>query len=437
MTATKTKPWSVKTVFFSIRDAIAYRGVRDPAASWVTGGGDSAIPLDATPRVDAALQLSTVFACVRLIAETISTLPLFLYERAANGDRLLAREHPLYPILHDQPNADMTAVEFWEAVVSQLCLWGNAFCRIGRVAGEVRALDPLNPAWMVVKRQKNGAPLYIYNGPGGRVEYTENDIWHVKGFGTDGLLGLSPVGVGTRSIRGAANVENASAAMFGKGMKPDAVITTKELLTRDQRQQMKEKFADGLFTAGDKRTMLIEAAEYKQLTMDPQDAQMLESRQFSVEDLCRWFQVNPSMIGHGTAVSNWGTGREQIMLSFITFTLLPYLTRIQQGVRKSLLRPEERTKYYAEHSVEGLLRADSAGRAALYASAAQNGWMTRNEIRTLENLPRVAGGDELTVQSNLIPVTLLGKITNTAQNAKAALLEWLGIKEKDDETQGQ
>ena len=165
--------------------------------------------------------------------------------------------------------------------------------------------------------------------------------------------------------------------------------------------------------------------------LNPDDAQLLQTRAFNVEDLCRWFNVPPSMIGHGTAVSNWGTGREQIMLGFLAFVLRPYLVRIEQGIKKSLLTPVERMRYFAEYSVEGLLRADSAARAAYYSTMVQNGLKTRNEIRALENDPPVPGGDELTVQSNLIPITLLGKMTSTA---KTAMLEWLGIKGKDNET---
>lgn len=167
--------------------------------------------------------------------------------------------------------------------------------------------------------------------------------------------------------------------------------------------------------------------EYQPLSMNPDDAQMLQTRAFHVEEICRWFRVPPFMVGHSEKSTSWGTGLEQQMLGFLTFALRPYLSRIEQGIKKSLLPPAERAKYHAEFSLEGLMRADSAGRAALYASAAQNGWMTRNEIRELENWPPVDGGDELTVQSNLVPISLLGKITSTATAAKSAVLTWLGL----------
>ncbi|NIA00828.1 phage portal protein [Massilia sp. CCM 8734] len=426
---------ALKSVYFSIRDAVAYRGLRDPNKDITINHGDVR---NGTPGVNAALQLSVVWSCVRLIAETIATLPLITYERkVVNGReiRVVAREHPLYYLLHDSPNADMTAVEFWEAVVSQICLWGNAYClKSYGAAGRIVALDPLDPALMTVRRSLDGAVSYRYADPRGEREYTEGEIWHIKGFGTDGLMGISPITAGWRSMCGATAAETASANTFGKGMRLSGVLTMKEYLDPAQREQAKGKVMGAVF--GDDRTgnmMLLEGAtEFTQLSMHPADAQMLETRSFSVEDLCRWFGMPPSMIGHGTAVSNWGTGREQINQNFIDYVLRAYMKRIEQGIAKSLLKPAERTRFFSEYSVEGLLRGDSASRAALYSTMTQNGIYTRNFCRSLENLEPLPGGDELTVQSNLIPLSLLGKITNTAQAAKSAVLSWLGIKENDD-----
>lgn len=429
----KSMGLSLKGVFFSIRDALAWRtAVHDPNKDITVNHGDVRY---GTPGINAALQLSTVWACVRLIAETLSTLPLLLYER--QGDRReVARNHPLYPLLHDMPNADMTAVEFWEAVVCGLLLWGNAYVLKSRGgAGRMVALTPLNPAQVTVRRTRSGAVTYIYAAPTGQVEYTENDIWHVKGFGTDGLCGLSPITMGWRSMSSATAAENASSDLYTNRMRPAAVVSVPDILTPQQREQMKVKVMGAVF--GSSQTGQLQMLEggmtYTQLSMNPADAQMLESRSFSVEDLCRWFSIPPSMIGHGTAVSNWGTGREQQNLGFLQYVLRPYMVRIEQGIKKSLMTPAERLRYYAEYSLEGLLRADSAARASYYSTMVQNGLKTRNEIRALENDPPVAGGDELTVQSNLIPLTLLGKITNSAQTAKAAMLEWLGVKHDDKE----
>jgi HK97 family phage portal protein len=180
---------------------------------------------------------------------------------------------------------------------------------------------------------------------------------------------------------------------------------------------------------------LIEGGmKYQQLSLSAEDAQLLETMQFKVEDLCRWFGMNPAMIGHGTAVSNWGTGREQINLAFLQYVLSSYCERLEQGISKWLLGPTERSKIYAEFSVEGLLRADSAGRASFYSTMVQNGLMTRNEVRELENLPTMDGGDELTIQSNLVPATMLGQALAPAADAMDALKRALMIEEKHHET---
>lgn len=433
----KTLTTRVKGVFFSIRDALAYRlAVHDPNKNITTNTGD--VTTARTPSIDVALQLSTVWACIRLIAETISTLPLITYERTetdGRDTRKVARQHPLYALLHDSPNADMTAVEFWEAVLSGLLLWGNAYVLILRNGqGTIIALYPLNPAAVTVRRTKSGALSYLYATPAGQVEYGENNIWHVKGFGTDGLCGLSPISTGWRSMAGAAAAEVASSHLYTNQMRPAAVVSVKEFLAPDQRAQMKTKVMGAVFgSVQSGQLQLLEGGmEYKQLTMNPVDAQMLETRQYSVEDLCRWFGVPPAMIGHGTAVSNWGTGREQINMGFLQYVLRPYLVRIEQGIKKSLMTPAERLRYFAEYSLEGLLRADTQARAQFYSTMVQNGLKNRNECRALENDPPYEGGDEFTVQSNLIPLTLLGKITSTAQNAKSALLDWLGLNKDDN-----
>lgn len=409
----------VKAIYGSIREALAYRYLdRDPGNRDITRGDWNAGC--AAPRIDAALQLSTVWACVKLISETISTLPLITYERrTVNGreERVPAREFGLYGLLHDSPNADMTAVEFWQAVLCNYLLWGNVYCLKTRTGRRLVALDLLEPGKITVRRTLDGRRTYIYADPRGQREYSEDDVWHIKGFSTDGLTGLSPVGIGWRSVVGATAVENASADLFTNRMRPTAVLTVKEWLKTDQREQLKDKYMKGVF--GDAQTgqlQLIEGAtEFKQLSINPVDAQMLETRSWSVEDMCRWFNMPPAMIGHGTMVSNWGTGREQINLGFLQHVLRPIMVNIEQGIRKSLMTPAERIRYFSEYSVEGLLRADSKTRIAVYAQQAQNGLKTRNEIRALENDPALPGGDELTVQSNLIPISKLGEITATTQ----------------------
>lgn len=410
----------VKQTYFNLRDAIAYRQLdRDPGNRDITRG-DYHSASDATPRIDRALQLSTIWSCVRLISGTISTQPLFLYERTVTDGRdtrRIAREHSLYSLLHDSPNADMTAVEFWECVVVGLLTWGNSYVLKAYSGSRLVALDPLNPALMSVRRTLDGDVTYIYADPRGQREYTEREIWHIKGFGSDGLIGYSPIGMGWRSVLSASNVENASAKTFGGNMRPSGVISVKDILTKDQRSQLQNVLIDGVFGNAEigRMHLLENGATYQQLTINPVDAQMAETLARSVEDLCRWYQVPPSMIGHGTAVSNWGTGREQINLGFKQYVLDPYLTRIEQSIAKHLLTPAERKKYYAEFNLESLLRADSAGRASFYREMINNAVYTPNFCRGLENEPPLPGGDRLYMQSNMIPLDMVGQITSTAQ----------------------
>lgn len=382
---------------------------------------------------DTAMQSSVVFACVKLIAETIATLPLLMYRKKNGGGREVAGDHPLYSLLHDVPNADMTAVEFWEVVVAQILLRGHSYIHKSvDTNGDIFALNPLNPDRMgCPELLANGAYRYPYNHPTrGLVIFTENEVWHLKGFG-----GISVVQMGARSMGAALAAEKAASKLYSNDMKPAFVTIFKEFLKPDQRRQMKEAIADGVGGSAEQggRFRLLEGGlEFKQLGLSPEDAQLLETRQYSVEDLCRWFGMNPAMIGHGTSVSNWGTGREQINLGFLQYVLRPIMKRLEQGIWKSLLRPDERRRVFAEFSVEGLLRADSAGRAAFYSQMSQNGLMTRNEIRDLENLPPLPGGDELTIQSNLVPATLLGDSTEPAGDAIDALKRALGIEAKTE-----
>jgi HK97 family phage portal protein len=371
--------------------------------------------------VQTALQLATVWACIRLISETIATLPLQVYQRDAKGGRTVNREHWLYPILHDQPNANMTAVEFWEAVVAQLCLWGNAYCLKTFAGSRIISLDPLKPNLMQVKTDLNGNLLYLYTTSKGIKTYTEAEIWHIKGFGIDGLIGLSPISYARNSLGSSMSADEASGKVFANGMRSGGALKMSQILKPDQRKEIRESLAPELAgTSNTGKLMVLEGGmEFQPLSMNPDDAQMLETRAFHIEEICRWFRVPPFMVGHSEKSTSWGTGLEQQMLGFLTFALRPYLSRIEQGIKKGLLPPAERAKNFAEFSLEGLMRADSTGRAALYASAAQNGWMTRNEIRDLENWSPKSGGDELTVQSNLIPINMLGKITSTTPVAKS------------------
>lgn len=416
------KAVSLVSAPFRLNDAASYRAAMAQAA-------DPARPISA----GAALQLSVVFACARLIAETIATLPFVVYRRKNGGGREVDTNHPLYELLHDTPNAEQTAVEFWEIVALQMILRECAYVRKGiDVNGNIFELVPMDPDRMGTPYwTRAGRKVYPYNHPTrGHVEYGPDEVWQINSFAS-----MSVIQQGARSMGAAANAEHAASKLYGDNMRPTFVAKFKEFLNPNQRKQAKDAIADsvgGSAETGGRFRLIEGGVEFQQLSLTPEDAQLLETRTFSVEDLCRWFGVPPSMIGHGTAVSNWGTGREQQNLGFLQYVLRPYLKRLEQGVYKSLLKVEERRRVTVEFSVEGLLRADSAGRAAYYATMVQNGIYTRNFCRSLENLDPAEGGDDLTVQSNLIPVSLLGQGTTAPEAVEAvdALKRALGIEEK-------
>ena len=386
------------------------KSIAGPVATLQPGYGGTDSYSGKPVNVQTALQLAAFWACVRLISETIATLPLQLYQRDTKGGRTLARDHWLYTILHDQPNANMTAVEFWEALVAQLCLWGNAYCFKTYAGGRIVSLDPLKPGLMTVKTDLTGALKYHYTTDKGIKVFGEDEIWHLKGFGVDGLIGLSPVSYARNSLGASMSSDEASGKVFASGMRPGGALKMGQLLNPKQRTEIRDSLAPELAgTANTGKMMILEGGmEYQALAMNPDDAQMLETRGFHVEEICRWFRVPPFMVGHSEKSTSWGTGLEQQMLGFLTFALRPYLSRIEQGIKKSLLSPVDRLKFHAEFSLEGLMRADSAGRAALYSTMVQNGIYTRDEVRRLENLPEKGGNAaELTIQVNMAAIDSL------------------------------
>lgn len=394
-------------------------------------GGESST--GETSSVGAALRLSTVWSCVRLIAETIATLPLGFYERASSGRRS-APDHPLYELLHNQPNADMTAVTFWEVVVASMLLQGVTYAEKIMDDGGTRliALDFCPADRTVCRRLDSGAREYtIVDSRGQSRTIPEARMFVVHAFSLDGVNVLTPISCAANVIGQAIATDKASAKVFRQGLLMSGTFETDQVVPEKLRDKFQERLDEyrGSVNAG-KAPLLESGIKYKAISMNPIDAQLLQSRAFNIEELCRWFRVPPFMVGHAEKSTSWGTGIEQQMIGFVTFTLRPWLTRIEQAIRKDLLLPVERNRYFAEFAIEGLLRADSAARAAFYASAAQNGWMTRNEIRALENLPPMPGGDILTAQSNLLPLPKLGGVGATTTTAK--LKAWLS-NYKDEE----
>jgi HK97 family phage portal protein len=388
--------------------------VQDPQNSR-RGSSDTWAGRDVGPA--ASLQLSAWWACVRLISETIATLPLGVYARAADGSKAPANGHHLYDVLHDSPNAEQTAAEFWEGQVLALCMFGNGYAlKDKRSDGSLISLTPLNPTQMNRRRDAAGVLRYSFSHRGrSYVDLTEDDVFHIRGFGDDGLGGgLSVLTFARQSLSIAESVGASAGATFRNGMKSSVFFTSPPgvKMTPDQRSDFRKMFIDPYVGGETTNAGLLEQGfDVKTVSLPPRDAEMLLTWRFTVEDLCRWLRVPPVLIGHSAdGQTMWGSGIEQIMLGWLTLGLRPYLGRIEQAIKKRLVRPEERARVFAEFNVEGLLRADSAGRAALLSSLGQNGYLTRNEGRALDNRPPMPGGDVLTVQSNLVSLDQLGKL---------------------------
>lgn len=383
--------------------------------------------------VDSALQLSTAWACVRLISETLSTLPVNLY-REEDGAKVVARDHNLYRLLHTQPNADMTAAAFWQAFVASMLLHGAAYVEKRESGGVITSLDFLIPELVTCRRFDSGAVEWTYNDPvTNRVRtIPESRMWHTPSFSLDGFNGLSAIQYGANVFGGAIAADKASANTFTGGMKASGLVTMDARLQPEQREDIRQHVKKVSDTGG---VMVLERGSgFQQLSMNPQDAELLSTRSFNVEEICRWFRLDPSLVGHGGKDSNWGTGLEQKMIWLVTLALRPLAVRIEQSARKSLLKPAERSDHNMEFALEGLLRGDTSARAAFYSSMTQNGIMTRDECRRLENLPAMGGNAEvLTVQSNMLPVDKLGE-AQPGTNAQDALKAWLGLEEKTNET---
>lgn len=377
-----------------------------------TAGGNSITP-------DKALKLATVWACVRLRSETIASLPFHL--RDDNKD--LAKDHPLYRILHDQPNADMTASEFWEAMVASQELDGNGYALIRRNAVKVvSALELLDPESMHVSRSTTGEIKYTYKkGTKNEVVYSEDEILHLKGFSLDGLVGLSAIRYQSDVIGGQIDANNAANSEFKNNLKAGGFLKTGEkVLNSEQREALRKNLATFGEPQNAGKWMVLEAgmepASASNIRISAQDAQLLENRYFGIEEICRTFKTPPQLIYHTDKASSWASSLEQMNLGYLTYGLRPTLVRIEQMVSRKLLTPEERKKYTPKFAVEGLLRSDSAGRSNFYSQLLQNGVMTRNEVRALEDLPAHAGADQLTVQLNLTPIELLGKNNEQTKN---------------------
>ncbi|MBT0720590.1 phage portal protein [Rosenbergiella collisarenosi] len=361
-----------------------------------------------------AIHLSAVWACVRLLSESISTLPLKIYQREADGSRKVAINHPAYKILCRRPNLEMTPSRFMLMLVASLCLRGNAFIEKKMIGAKLVSLVPLLPQNMVVKRLDDGSLQYTYTESSGQRVIPVKNIMHIRGFGLDGVCGMMPMMAGKDVIGSAMAVEESAAKIFENGLQSSGFLSAETPLNDEQRERLRGYMQAFTGSRNAGKIMVLEGGlKYQNVTMNPEAAQMLESRSFSIEEICRWFRVPPFMVGHADKQSSWASSVEGMNLQFLTNTLRPMLVNIEQEISRCLLDSDD--DLFAEFSVEGLLRADSAGRSAYYTTALQNGWMSRNDVRRLENLPPIEGGDIYTVQLNLTPLEDLKQNSQAAQ----------------------
>lgn len=354
-----------------------------------------------------AMGLSTVWACVNLLSGTISSLPLMVYRTKGDGTRVVARDHPLYRLLHDSPNYDQTAVDFWGFMVAAIELHGNAVAEVVRSNGAVRGIVPITDP--TVSRRRDGVIEYRWTENGRAKVATDTGVLHIRGLGGDALGGMSTLQFNRNAFGLASAIDKSAGSMFRNGMRPSSVVKMdKTIPNQNQRDEieagLQRKFTGAMNTG---KPMLLEGGlDWKPIGINPNDAQMLESRAFSVEEICRIFGVPPFMVGHTQKVTALGAGLEQQVLGFQKFSLRYRLKRIEQALSKQLLTPKDISDgIVIEFNLEGLLRGDSAARAKFYESMSRMAAMTINEIRALENLPPVPGGDVPRMQAQNIPIT--------------------------------
>lgn len=380
-------------------------------------GAPSAALVDGTANIgtDGALQISAVWACIERRAALVASLPFFAYQ-TVKGQKELARLSRLYGLLHESPNSRMTPFEFWRAMMMNHDLRGNAYARIDRDdAGEAVALWPMPADQVESFVLDDGAMVYQYRIDGGLVVLAEENVLHLKGLG-NGTTGLSKLEFMRATTDEAAKAQGSASRLFGNGGKPTGVLMVDSVLKPEQRAQIQERFAE-MATGPVNRLYVLEAnMKYQQLSMLPEDMEMLDTRRFAVEEICRWFDVPPVLVHHSNTTT-WGSGIEQIVDGFYKLTIRPLLVSIEQAVRKQVMTPRQRATMSAEFAMDALLRGSLKDRMDVYARAVQNGLKTRNECRQLENDPPITGADELTAQTNLAPLSMLGKVNGGGASA--------------------
>lgn len=382
----------------SRRDA----GVQNPSPSGY--GAASAVPVSE----ETALQVSAVWASVKLLSETVASLPIHVYQKTDNGDKLTS-DHWLLGLLR-KPNQYQTRLEFFETLVANLVLHGNAYAQKTIIAGRVRALLPLMSAQVETELMRDGSVIHKYSNEGGVHVFAAPSVWHLKLAGNC-VVGKSPLGFGRNMIGIAQASEQTMSDIYRNGGKRSGVLSMDKLLTPEQRKQLRENFAS-LTTGDDSRLLVLEMGmKFDPISMSPQDIELLASRRFQIEEIARWFGVPSVLINDTSGSTTWGSGIAQILDGFYKLNLRPILERIEASIEAHLFTDEDREQgFRVEFDFEGLLRSDLKARMEGYQKAIQGSILTPNEARVIEGWPRVQGGDALLAQVNMVPIDKLGQV---------------------------
>ena len=361
-----------------------------------------------------AMQMTAVYSCVRILAEAVAGLPLNLYRYTEDGGKEKAIDHPLYLLLHDEPNPEMSSFVFRETLMTHLLLWGNAYAQVIRNGkGEVVALYPLMPNKMTVDRDERGQLYYSYQrsndeairSKGQTVILRPSDVLHIPGLGFDGLVGYSPIAMAKNAIGMAIACEEYGAKFFANGAAPGGVLEHPGTIKDPQRVRESWQSTFGGSGNANKIAVLEEGMKYTPIGISPEQAQFLETRKFQINEIARIFRVPPHMVGD---LEKWSFSNiEQQSLEFVKYTLDPWVIRWEQSIQRTLLSQGEKAHYFVKFNLEGLLRGDYQSRMNGYATARQNGWMSANDIRELENLDRIPaeeGGDLYLINGNMLPL---------------------------------
>lgn len=365
-----------------------------------------------------AMQMTAVYSCVRILSEAVAGLPLHLYRYKDGGGKEKAIDHPLYRLLHDEPNPEMSSFVFRETLMTHLLLWGNAYAQIIRNGkGEIMALYPLMPNKMRVDRDEHGKLYYEYSHSSDEagtmknttVRLTPYDVLHIPGLGFDGLVGYSPIAMAKNAIGMAIACEEYGAKFFANGAAPSGVLEHPGVIKDPQKVRDAWQTQFGGSANSNKVAVLEEGMKYTPISISPEQAQFLETRKFQINEIARIFRVPPHMVGdlEKSSFSNI----EQQSLEFVKYTLDPWVIRWEQSLSRILFTDEEKKTLFFKFSVEGLLRGDYQSRMNGYATARQNGWMSANDIRELENMDKIPaeeGGDLYLINGSMLPMQNAG-----------------------------